>query len=141
VDQGIGRALWFVIGADVARVAAQIERFAPHRRADLWSGAGLAATYAGGADDDELAALVRHAGAARSHLAQGAAFAITARSVAGNPAPHSDDAARVLADRSASELARLAIELEPATPTRPFGDGYETWRTRLRDALVIREAA
>src|SRR5262249_39188789 len=37
-DQGIGRALWFVNGADVQHVADTIGKFAPSRRADLWSG-------------------------------------------------------------------------------------------------------
>jgi hypothetical protein len=47
IDQGIGRALWFVCGADASRLAATIADFTPGRRPDLWAGAGLAATYAG----------------------------------------------------------------------------------------------
>lgn len=47
VDQGIGRALWFVCGADTDRLADTIAGFAPGRRPDLWSGVGLAAAYAG----------------------------------------------------------------------------------------------
>jgi enediyne biosynthesis protein E3 len=43
-DQGLGRALWFFNGAYVDRAAACINRFAPDRRPDLWSGLGLAAT-------------------------------------------------------------------------------------------------
>jgi len=47
VDQGIGRALWFVCGADTGRLAETIAGFALERRPDLWSGVGLAAAYAG----------------------------------------------------------------------------------------------
>jgi hypothetical protein len=47
IDQGIGRALWFVCGADTDRLADTIAGFAPGRRPDLWSGVGLAAAYAG----------------------------------------------------------------------------------------------
>jgi hypothetical protein len=47
IDQGIGRALWFVCGADTDRLADTIAGFAPERRPDLWSGVGLAAAYAG----------------------------------------------------------------------------------------------
>jgi hypothetical protein len=47
VDQGIGRALWFVCGADTSRLAGTIAGFPPGRHPDLWAGAGLAATYAG----------------------------------------------------------------------------------------------
>jgi hypothetical protein len=46
VDQGIGRALWFVNGSDVQGAATTIEAFLPSRRADLWSGAALAANAA-----------------------------------------------------------------------------------------------
>jgi len=47
IDQGIGRALWFIHGARVPDVAAAVGRFAVQRRSDLWSGVGLAATFAG----------------------------------------------------------------------------------------------
>jgi hypothetical protein len=47
IDQGIGRALWFVCGADTDRLAETIAGFALSRRPDLWSGVGLAAAYAG----------------------------------------------------------------------------------------------
>lgn len=47
VDQGIGRALWFVCGADTDRLAETIAGFALERQPDLWSGVGLAAAYAG----------------------------------------------------------------------------------------------
>jgi hypothetical protein len=47
-DQGLGRSLWFVQGACAARIAAAVARFGPARRADLWSGVGLACAYAGG---------------------------------------------------------------------------------------------
>src|SRR5688572_8425330 len=49
VDQGIGRALWFIHSGQVDHVAAAVRRFASDRQADLWSGVGLAATFAGGA--------------------------------------------------------------------------------------------
>src|SRR4051794_23368564 len=55
IDQGIGRALWFVGGTDVERVTALIGGFPAERQPDLYSGAGLAATYAGGAEIAELA--------------------------------------------------------------------------------------
>src|SRR5262249_30596908 len=60
--QGIGRASWFVGGADPRVVADLLDRFPESRRADLYSGAGLAATYAGGADEPELCWFWDHAG-------------------------------------------------------------------------------
>ncbi len=47
-DQGLGRSLWFVEGAEVPRIAATIARFPASRHGDLWSGVGLACAYAGG---------------------------------------------------------------------------------------------
>lgn len=141
VDQGVGRALWFVAGADPAGVASRVERFAPERRADLWSGIGLAATYAGGCTVEELDALVALAGEFRAPLAQGAAFAATARAVAGNPTVIGDRAARALSGRSSSELWQIAKASEPPAPRAVLGDDYEHWRTRLREALASPEAA
>jgi hypothetical protein len=141
VDQGIGRALWFIAGADPARVANHIAWFGSERRADLWSGVGLAATYAGGWAPADLAALAALAGRCRAELAQGAAFAATARHIAGNAAGHTEAAAAALTGRCAEELARLAQELQPAAPHDPAGASYETWRARLAEALAPRRAA
>lgn len=41
-DQGLGRSLWFVEGAEVAAIGETIAHFSESRRADLWSGVGLA---------------------------------------------------------------------------------------------------
>src|SRR5262245_60127955 len=56
-DQGLGRGMWFVEGADVGRLSDTIRRFAESRRADLWGGAGLACAYAGGVYDAAIEAL------------------------------------------------------------------------------------
>jgi len=141
VDQGIGRALWFVAGAAPARVANHVDCFAPERRADLWSGIGLAATYAGGCTAEELDALGTLAGEFRASLAQGAAFAATARAVAGNTTVAVDRAARALSGHGSSELWQLAKRCEPPAPHTVLGDDYEHWRTRLREALATSEAA
>src|SRR5579885_2327661 len=39
-DQGLGRSLWFVEGADAGRVVGTIAAFARDRHSDLWSGVG-----------------------------------------------------------------------------------------------------
>ena len=141
VDQGVGRALWFVAGADPVRVARHLEQFAPDRRADLWSGIGLAATYAGGCAPSALDALVTLAGSHRAALAQGAAFAATARAVAGNSTPLVDHAARALSGHGSRVLWQLARACEPPAPHGVLGDDYERWRGRLREALTNPEAA
>jgi enediyne biosynthesis protein E3 len=134
-DQGLGRALWFVNGADPSLVEAAIARFPEHRRGDLWSGLGLACTYAGGADQDGLRALRIAAGPWRPELAQGAAFAAEARRRASTMTPHTDLACRVLGDlpawRAADLVNRARLDLPPDGPE----PAYEVWRRRIQSDL------
>ncbi|GAA3865704.1 DUF1702 family protein [Streptomyces sedi] len=135
VDQGIGRALWFVCGADVRRLADVVGDFPPARHADLWSGAGLAATYAGGVGDEDLALLVKLADRHGPSLAQGAAFAAKARVRADLVAPHTEAATRVLCGRTAAEAAAVTDEALEGLPPDGALPAFETWRERIRKAL------
>lgn len=141
-DQGIGRALWFVGGTDVDRVARLVEGFSAERRSDLYSGVGLAATYAGGADEDELRRLREHAGQHRGFLAQGSAFAAEARARAGIVVPHTELGTAVLCGTDAEKAARASRDLRPDT-TAPETDTarprYEVWRSSLARELAPRE--
>lgn len=133
VDQGIGRALWFINGSDVEKVATTIEGFAPSRRADLWSGAGLASVYAGGVDAGELSEMARLAGPYRSNVAQGAAFAAKARLLPGLVTPGTELGVKVHCDMSVEEAAAVTDE---ALRDLPASDAdipmYEVWRERIR---------
>ncbi|MFY1698638.1 DUF1702 family protein [Solwaraspora sp. WMMA2101] len=144
-DQGIGRALWFIHGGQPRAVAAAVEEFAPARRADLFSGVGLAATFAGG----ELDLLPELAGPYRAELAQGAVFAAKARAESGFVPAHVETATQVLTGTSAAAAAALADEVA-VTDTdgtdaddtrsgagRPDGPpAYETWRRRIRERFA-----
>ncbi|MCP2336067.1 DUF1702 family protein [Actinomadura rupiterrae] len=137
IDQGIGRALWFVCGTDAELAASTIEGFAPARHPDLWSGVGLAATYAGGAAEKELTVLKDRAGTHRRWLAQGSAFAAEARLRAGLLVPHVEPAVRVLCDSTPQAAALVCAERLPDDPDRvddgPDGPvpAFETWRDRI----------
>ena len=89
-DQGLGRSLWFVEGADIPQITATIAAFDDERQCDLWSGIGLACAYAGGANNEDIGALREAAGGFLPQVAQGAAFAAQARRRAGNPADHTN---------------------------------------------------
>ena len=131
-DQGFGRCLWFIDGGDVARILQTILAFPAERCADLWSGVGLAATYAGGVGESELKALRESAGDCRPHLAQGAAFAAKARQRSDCLVPYTNLACAVLCGMSAAEAARLtddAIEKLPPDGAEPT---YEIWRKRVQ---------
>jgi hypothetical protein len=136
VDQGIGRALWFIHGGRAAEVAEAVGRFAADRHADLWSGVGLAATFAGGSDRAALAGLRRDAGDYAPELALGSVFAITARTFSGFVPPHSNAAVEELTGLSTED----ALIVAGSTAVEPEDTGpvpqYEVWRQRIRDRFA-----
>ncbi|GIF72125.1 enediyne biosynthesis protein [Asanoa siamensis] len=136
IDQGIGRASWFVAGADPRVAAALIGKFAADRQPDLWAGVGLAACYAGGATGDELRRLWEAAGAHQPELMQGAAFAAAARVKANLVQPHNELASELLCGMSAASAAKVTDEARIDLP--PDGDlpAFAVWRGRIADAFV-----
>ena len=150
VDQGIGRALWFVCGADADHLAGTIGGFAPSRRPDLWAGAGLAAAYAGyqsasgpASRGDEATArrieaplreLAAHAGPHLPDAAQGAAFAAKARHLPGLVTPHTVTAVRVLCGMDVAAAARCTDDARPADAAA--GDAYQAWRHQIRQRFT-----
>lgn len=132
-DQGLGRSLWFVDGADVRRIAERIRIFGVHRRADLWSGVGLAAAYAGGVDREDLLWLREAAGVYRPALAQGVAFAAKARQRAGETVDHTELAAHVMCGVAGPQAARMVddalCELSGGAHDVLL---YEAWRQRIQ---------
>jgi hypothetical protein len=132
VDQGIGRALWFIHGAQVADVATAVSQFARSRQADLWSGVGLAAAFAGGATADALAWLRRSAGEHGDHLAQGAVFAATARAYSAVVPDHSSAAVLALTDLSVGDAVALGMESAVETSGSHSTPAYELWRQNIR---------
>ena len=137
IDQGIGRATWFVAGTDAARVADIFEEFPESRRADLYAGAGLAATYAGGAGEQELAEFLQRADKHRRWVAQGSAFAAAARVEARLVTPHTELATRVLCDGMTPEQAsNLCAESLPDPCVDAAVPAYEVWRTRIAERFA-----
>ena len=136
-DQGLGRSIWFVEGADVDRIPGTIGAFPTGRHPDLWAGIGLACAYAGGVDRVDVERLRDAAGPHRGWVGQGAAFAAKARQRAGNPAPHTDVAAEVFCGTSAEVAAGLT---DAALQDLGHDDGtpaYERWRRRIQARLAV----
>lgn len=136
LDQGIGRACWFVGGTDPDVVADLLDAFPAPRRADLYSGAGLAATYAGAADEAELQRFRERAGEYRPQVAQASAFAAEARVRAGLVVPHTGVATAVFCGTTPQEAARISAEVQPAGPLGVGQVAYEVWRQRLASEFV-----
>jgi hypothetical protein len=130
-DQGLGRSLWFVSGADPGYIIAAIARFPEARRDDLWSGIGLACCYAGGADAVDVQALRLASGLHWPHLAQGAVFAAGARLRAQNIAPQTELGCHLLCGLSAQQAGDLCEEMlrKVSVSASP---AYEEWRRLIR---------
>jgi hypothetical protein len=138
-DQGLGRSLWFVKGANVAEILKAVAAFEPARRADLWSGVGLACTYAGGAGRAAIEFLREAAGDCRPQLAQGAAFAAKTRQRAGNLTADTETACRIICRLTAAQAAEVT-DLALENLSREAGlPAYEIWRRRIQ-TYFAREA-
>lgn len=136
-DQGLGRSLWFVKGADIAAVTSAIEGFPSARRDDLWSGVGLACAYAGGCGHAAIESLRAAAGTYLPALAQGAAFAAKTRQRAANLNHHTETACRLICGHSAEEAA--AITDAALEDLRKEGElpAYEVWRRRIQNQIAL----
>jgi len=140
-DQGLGRSLWLVDGADVERLPRTIGAFPPSRQPDLWGGLGLACAYAGGRTEAEVESLLAAAGPHAPQLAQGVSFAAKARQRAGNPTPQTTLACRVVWGLPAAEAAAVSDEaLQNLPPDRPGEPAFEVWRRRIQDVYSRRLA-
>jgi len=140
VDQGIGRALWFIHGANAPAVAAAVERFAPQRRADLWSGVGLAATFAGGSEPEALRGLLDAAGEHRAELGLGVVLAVKARDFAGFVPQHSVAAAQALGGVTAEDAVGIADDTSRDGDTPGPVPSYELWRRRIRSHFAAAQS-
>jgi len=131
-DQGLGRSLWFVAGADPEWIARAIMAFPESRHGDLWSGVGLACAYAGGADGQQISRLRDAAGTYVRNLAQGAVFAAKTRERAHNPAPHTELACPLLCELPAAQAAAIADDalLHARDGREP---AYESWRRLIQE--------
>ena len=134
-DQGLGRSIWFVEGGDMNRIITTVKSFELSRRADLWSGIGLAAAYAGGVDRAEIEGLKIAAESDSPKLAQGAAFAAKARQRAGNPTAHTNMACEQICGLSADQAAEITDKTLIDLSEQNNLPAYECWRQRIQNCF------
>lgn len=135
-NQGVGRSLCFVLGMDVDRIAHTIQRFSQDRQADLWSGVGLAAAYAGGISLQEIERLKQHKAIDSAAFAQGVAFAAKARLGAGHIPDHTHLLCRAVWEQSTENVSKLTdLTLDDLPLTSPLA-AYAIWRQRIQQAFV-----
>jgi hypothetical protein len=137
-DSGLGRSLWWVKGADPARIHAAIEHFPRERRAELWAGIGIASSYAGGVGEAELRSLLELSGNYRADMLSGVPFAARLRQKAGNYSETTEMACQIFMDRSTDEVADTAEEAADAVRGRVHGAGVTDAYALLREFLVAK---
>ena len=131
-DNGIGRALWFYCSGDAKKIAQTVAAFPEERQPHVWSGVGLAATYAGGVSKDKIRLLKKLAGSHAIMLAQGSLLAVHTRHTAGNP--HEDDATvRILVGKAGIEAHHFAVEAIEALHNRRYIDGKHSFQVFLEN--------
>ena len=130
-DQGLGRSMWFSGGAQAGAIAAMMDRFAPDRQPDLWSGIGFGCAYAGGASRAELLRLRDVAGPHVPSVAMGAAIAAKGRERAGNCAEHTDLACEIWCGLSAHAAAHITDRALHALPSDDTLPAFAHWRQRI----------
>ena len=135
-DQGLGRSFWFVNGGNIELVAQTVAKFSADRQSDLWSGIGLAATYAGIADEASLGELRTVAGTFQPQLAQGAAFAAKARQRAGNLTDYTSLATKIICRMSAENAARITDAALENLADDTDVPAYEIWRCRIQNHFI-----
>lgn len=135
-DQGVGRALWFVAGGSVVAAIKLLSSLPESRHGDIWSGIGLAMTYAGPATTGDIALAGEAAGPNRPQFAQGVAFACEARALARHIPAHTDHAVRTVWGIGAEELSGLVRKARDRLPEAEADPPrYELWRTAVAGAF------
>ncbi|MFX0575238.1 DUF1702 family protein [Nocardia nepalensis] len=135
-DQGMGRALWFIGGGAPAGVAELINEFDESRRADLWSGVGIAVTFAGGVEPVDMEQLWTEAGAYRPQVALGAAMVAKIRQQTNSVNEHSEAAAQVFCGHSVAETDVLVDDSLRDLPDDGSAATYQLWRGRIAEIVT-----
>ena len=108
-DAGVGRAMWWVFGADVASIASAISRFESDRQPELWAGIGTAIAYAGGGSSGASSLSLELAGPFRSDLLSGIPFAAHMRDKGRNSAEWTDEVCSTLLNLSVAETSGIIV--------------------------------
>lgn len=139
-DRGLGRSGWFENGTVVAKVAEWMLSFPEDRHHDLALGIGVAATFTGGVDVDELVILRKALAPYAVDLAAGAINAAETRFAAGIDTAYTERATQALAGTS----VQGAFEKAQQARSRIVTDDYSSilaWYDVLRDAAGQRRDA
>lgn len=137
MDQGIGRALWFIFSGNTARIADAISAFPAARRADLWLGLGVAAGHTASAATDDLRRLVSLCGDFVSHFRTGALVSAHVRSLSGTRSLVTDTACLTLTGLTAVTAADIVSSAHRSVATTGAA-GHAEWQKLILSSLPER---
>jgi hypothetical protein len=109
-DAGVGRAMWWVFGADPTSIASAISKVDPARQPEMWTGIGTALAYAGGGPSSALSLLPSLAGEYRFDLLSGIPFAAHMRDKGRNPAEWTDEVCATLLGLNVPQTSKLIFD-------------------------------
>lgn len=135
-DQGAGRGIWFISGADVGKAAATIATMAEDRHPDLWAGTGLALCYAGPADADAFLEAKALAGPCAADMATGVAIACAARVKDQSLLPETREGIDELWGISPEALAERVEAIRRSAAAAGDTPAYGLWRTEIARAFA-----
>ncbi|HZG09874.1 MAG TPA: DUF1702 family protein [Allosphingosinicella sp.] len=130
-DRGLGRSGWFENGTVVTRVADWVRSFPEDRRRDIALGIGVAATFTGGVEEEELRALRQLLPEHAMDLAAGSLNAAETRFAAGIDTAYTERATRVLAGMSVVDAHDAAKEARRSLSADGYSDLLH-WYDALR---------
>jgi enediyne biosynthesis protein E3 len=133
-DQGIGRAIYFVTNCDPVQMRDMIACYAPERRSEIWSGAGIPVAYVGGLSERELKKFLNFAGPYRAELMQGVLLGASARARQNVIPDHTELACNVMCGDSTLDAVNYTDRLSQLLTDREQYSMFE-WQTLVRRAL------
>ena len=135
-DAGVGRAMWWVFGADARAIAAAISRADSERRAEMWAGIGTAVAYAGGMLPQSGPLLLDLTREYRLDFLSGIPFAAHMRHKGHNPADWTDEACAGFLNLSVAQTSEMIMTELNAFLKSCQGSEADKWN---RCYLALRE--
>jgi hypothetical protein len=140
-DAGLGRAMWWVFGADPVSIASAISRFDKHRQGEMWTGIGIALAYAGAGPANVSHALLDLAGPYRLDMLSGLPLAAQMRQRGENPARCTEDTCLELLGLTAADTSHLVVTELAAyldSSQGPEEDKWSNCSVAVRDQVMRR---
>ena len=130
---GVGRAMWFYSGGDPGFIKSEIQHFPAERQAAIWSGVGLACTYANGVSMDVILNLKNEiAKDFKKDLAIGCILANHARDIAGN-SNNDEETTMILTGHTKAECNEFAKKSHAALKNQATIDGIPSLKYFYED--------